>query len=297
MWLIPALFLLPCVIAANKHTNNNLRPARKNLPSMTCHITKVYVSTAEVVGQPLSKQQHYECSPVDDINGQVSDFSYIIDLPDDFVESNNDSIMAGSLFANIPGGQVVNGAVVYPFNSDITVSPSPDSFNRRRRRLVASGTRRVLVLRITALDTTNDYSASQLYKYVFDNSQPYTQPTLASQYAKMSFGKLNFVPTQYGVMEVHVPINATGASTMAVRDAAISAVVTQYGVSSITDMAEHVMFCIPPGTGNWAGSSPVVSWRIVMNNQWCGFLSGFMHEMGHNLGLLVSQKGQQKVAI
>ncbi len=291
MFLLYGILLFSHAVAATPLDSHHLRISRGvQVVSSTliCHITMECVSEGDEAGQISKQHHHYECSPVAD--GIVSDFSYSIDLPSAFVDGHQSELMAGTLFANVPKGEIVNSAIVYPFNSEITVAPAPDSFNtRHQRRLTAAiVTSRVLVLRISALDTTNTYSNSQLYNFIFDNSQPYTQPTLASQYGKLSFGKLNFVPTQYGVMEVQVPVNATGATSMTIRDAAISVVQTQYGVSSITDLADHVMLCIPPGTGNWAGSSPVQSWRVVLNDQWCGFLSGFMHEMGHNLGLLVS---------
>jgi hypothetical protein len=290
MWLTSALLIVTQVVATASSHVSNLRAARvlgADSSPLVCHIAVEFVSEGDAAGQLGTQNYHYECSPV--IDDMVSDFSYTIDIPNEFIEENQIELQDGTLFASIPSGEIVDGAVVYPFNSEITVASAPDSFSaRRRRRLQTMGTSRVLVLRISALDTTNTYSASQLYNYIFDDSEPYTQPTLTSQYGKLSFGKLNFVPTQYGVMEVQVPLNATGASTMAIRDAAIGAVQTQYGVSTITDLADHVMICIPPGTGNWAGSSPVQSWRIVMNDVWCGFLSGFMHEMGHNLGFLVS---------
>jgi hypothetical protein len=221
----------------------------------------------------------------------VSDYSYPIDLPADFVELNNDALTSGQLFANIPGGQIVNGKVVYAFNIPITLADPPETFETRHRRLQATtGAQKILVLRISANDSTNTYSASQLYNYIFSTSDPTNTPSLVTQYSRLSFGKLNFEPTMGGVIEVPVNMNANGALSSTIRDAAIAYVSSAYGVSSLTQLADHIMFCIPPGTGNWAGSSPVVSWRIVMNDQWCGFISGFMHEMGHNLGLLHSNQ-------
>lgn len=290
MNLLSLLWMLPCATDAFRPTARNPGGSQilTHKPSslLLCHISLVCTSLEDATGKINEQHNNYECSPVR--NGIVSDFSYTIDLPAYFVERNQNDILAGKLFAAIPEGRIVNGAVKYPVNTEITICPAPENF-ASRRRLTAVGTSRVLVLRISALDTTNTYSASQLYTYIFDDSQPYTQPTLSSQYGKLSFGKLNFVPTQNGVIDIQVSSNATGATSMAIRDEAITVVQSKYGVSSLTDLADHVMFCIPPGTGNWAGSSPVQSWRIVMNDQWCGFLSGFMHEMGHNLGLLVSE--------
>ncbi len=261
-------------------------------PFMVCHLAMECVSTAEAGAQ--TKTHHYnECSPVE--NGMVSDYSYPIDLPADFVEQNKDAMMSGKLFAKIPRGQIVNGKVIYPYTVKITVADSPESFEKRHRRLQATtGAQKILVLRISANDSTNTFTASQLYNYIFSTSDPINTPSLVTQYSQLSFGKLNFVPTMGGVIEVPVNMNANGALSSTIRDAAIAYVTSTYGVSSLTQLADHIMFCIPPGTGNWAGSSPVVSWRIVMNDQWCGFISGFMHEMGHNLGLLHSNQNNME---
>lgn len=268
-----------------RSATDGLRSSRGLTTSILCHITMECVSTREADGQTHQQQHHHECSPVE--NGLVSDFSYTVDLPTEFIEKNNDALLAGTLFANIPMGQIVDSAVVYPFNSEITVGTAPESFETRRRRLSASTeTRTVLVLRISANDATPAFSDQQYFNYIFDETNV-TQPTLASQYKRLSFGKLNFVPTKYGIMDVKVNMNANGATSMSIRDAAIAVVQSKYSVSTITQLADHVMLCIPPGTGNWAGSSPVMSWRLVLNDQWCGYVSALMHEMGHNLGLLV----------
>lgn len=249
--------------------------------SIVCHVTMECISLGRDGGaQHIHQNHHFECSPV--TNDTLSDFSYVIDLPKEIVAQYRSDIVGGNLFLKIPGGYISGDEVVIPENSLITTSSAPES--SQRRQLTVVGTRSILVLRISATDTTPDYSAAEIYDFIFNE----TKPTLKSQYSKCSAGKLTFLPTQYGVMEVKVDLAATGASATTLRDAAITAVTNQLGITSITSLADHVMFCIPPGTGNWAGSAPVNHWRTVLNNKWCGYLSGVMHEIGHNLGLLVS---------
>lgn len=269
------------------HNNNLLSRS-----SLKCQITVECVLSREVI---VKLQHHFQCNPVD--NGVVSDFSYQIDLPSDFAQSHLSEIQAGSLFVNIPGGRIFKRLVHIPKDSEITVTsaPKPSESVRRRRQLDAmgpsTGTRSILVLRITALDATNSFSAKEIYSYIFNDTLPIPQPSLKSQYAKLSFGKLNFVPTKYGVMDVSVNLNATEAISAALRDAAIAVVVNRHGLSSITELADFVMICLPPGTGAWASSATVGGWRTVYNDVWCGFISAQMHELGHNLGLLVRRNG------
>lgn len=250
--------------------------------SLLCHITMEYVSTDASLKLP---PEHFlTCSPVE--SGEVSDYAYPIHLSSDFIDKNQEDLLGGTLFVEIADAKIIDGSVVHNEDSLIVPTSAPESFQLRRRRLAAIDTRSVLVLRINAKDTSPYFTASEIYDFVFNE----TEPTLRSQYRKLSFGKLNFVPTDYGVMDIDVNLNAKGSSTAVIRDAAIAVVAAQARVSSIKALADHVMFCLPPGTGNWAGSSPVNSWRIVLNNKWCGYLSGMMHEMGHNLGLLVSRE-------
>jgi hypothetical protein len=277
-----AIGVISIVVAVTVASNKVvLRSSRHLGSSLVCHVTMECVSMGRVASEHIHKNHHFECSPV--TNETVSDFSYALELPDDFINKHNADLVQGTLFVTIPGGTIVGEEVVVPEDSIITSNPPPQFFNNQRRHLSVVGSRSLLVLRISAIDTTPDYSAEEIFDFIFNE----TKPTLKSQYNKCSAGKLDFLPSQYGVMEVYVNVTATGATSMFIRDAAITAVTTALGIASITSLADHVMFCIPPGTGNWAGSATVNYWRTVLNNKWCGYLSGMMHEMGHNLGLLV----------
>jgi hypothetical protein len=42
---------------------------------------------------------------------------------------------------------------------------------------------------------------------------------------------------------------------------------------------------MPPGTsGTWKAYGYVGWYRTVFNNDWCGYPSALVHEIGHNLG-------------
>jgi len=49
---------------------------------------------------------------------------------------------------------------------------------------------------------------------------------------------------------------------------------------------------MPAGmAGAWVAYGYVYWYRTVFNNEWCGFVSAAVHEIGHNLGMAHSSKG------
>jgi hypothetical protein len=65
----------------------------------------------------------------------------------------------------------------------------------------------------------------------------------------------------------------------------IAALNAEFGVSSPTLLATHVMFCLPPNTMAGIAYANAPGWRSVYSDVWCTYVSGQMHEIGHNLGL------------
>ena len=53
--------------------------------------------------------------------------------------------------------------------------------------------------------------------------------------------------------------------------------------SSPSQIADHVMYCLPPETMSGIAYAYKNSWNSVYSNEWCNYVSGQMHEIGHNL--------------
>lgn len=52
---------------------------------------------------------------------------------------------------------------------------------------------------------------------------------------------------------------------------------------------------MPGGTaGTWVAYGYVAWYRTVYNNEWCGYVSAAVHEIGHNIGLYHSSKGSEE---
>jgi hypothetical protein len=85
---------------------------------------------------------------------------------------------------------------------------------------------------------------------------------------------------------------STGKGDWAMQNAITAALKQNFGVSSPAALADHVMYCLPPGTMNGIAYAYVNSWMSVYSDQWCGSLSGQMHEIVHNLNLAhANEKG------
>jgi hypothetical protein len=177
--------------------------------------------------------------------------------------------------------------------------------NERRHLLGVSGTRTILVVRVIANNRATTARESSLASAVFDDSV-----NVATQYKACSNGKLNFVKAtskelngnnkagdtgiSRGVTTVRVNLS-TSKGDRAMRNAVTAALNRNFGVSSPGALADHVMYCIPAGTMDGIAYAYIGSWMSVYSNEWCGSLSGQMHEIGHNLRLAhANEKGTYK---
>jgi hypothetical protein len=114
---------------------------------------------------------------------------------------------------------------------------------------------------------------------------------MSSQYRSCSANKLNFVDG--GGIEVRLDSPGSSFSKPSeLVDAAVRKVMQAKGVSSLTSLADKVVFCQPGVVGGWLAVAPVNHWRMSFNDEWCTSLSASIHEMGHSIGLLHSGEGE-----
>jgi len=65
-------------------------------------------------------------------------------------------------------------------------------------------------------------------------------------------------------------------------------------VDQITSLADRIMFCAPPGTGDWVAAAGLNHWRAQFNDAWCRSMTATMHELGHTIGLVHANKNGVK---
>lgn len=161
------------------------------------------------------------------------------------------------------------------------------------------GTRSVKVIRVSVLDSQVTATAQELEQTLFGG----TGVSFVSQYDACSFGQLNWIPspstnlglTESPVIDVQLdnPAWSYDSPSAVVSEAQIVLKET-FHLDSAADLADNVMFCLPPGIGfpsggnetsgvknkdNWAASAGVNYFRSTYNNEWCTSLTATMHEL------------------
>ena len=170
-------------------------------------------------------------------------------------------------------------------SSKATGAGSLDPADLIWNRNLATVVKKVLVLRIQAADASTTASETQLADDVFGAAGDVFN--LKSQYNQCSYGQLQFdkatsnalVGTD-GVYTVTLPTTIiTGAADNPIAWAAVNKATAELG--TLTNFADHVMVCMPPGTsGGWIAYAYINHWLSVYNNAWCGYPSGLLHEFG-----------------
>jgi hypothetical protein len=178
-------------------------------------------------------------------------------------------------------------------------------------RALQSGTRTVLAVRILLTDGQYNFAdQTGLSNDVFGNGVDTSN--LKSQYAACSANKLIFdkapnrsmtsnpndgtTAISNGVVDIKVALAVAPRIDGAIVNAVTTKINSVFGVTSPNQLANHVMYCLPSGTMDGIAYAYINSWNSVYSNEWCNYVSGQMHEIGHNLGYAHSNEGGQSYA-
>jgi hypothetical protein len=130
--------------------------------------------------------------------------------------------------------------------------------DKKGARVLVSGTRQVLAVRVIANDRSTTSSLSTMSDKIFGTNADTIN--LVERYDSCSYGQLVMEPYRGttekgfniddGVVEVVIDMNVEGVNDGGVRDAARAAATEKLG--DLSSQFDHVMFCLPPGTaGGW----------------------------------------------
>jgi len=270
----------------------NLRPAVRRLEKpTTCFSTLL----SEVQHEDNHHESHIECE-------QEDGTMYAIPMSDEEVNQHKYDIAIGKSQAILPAGTMINeqsGKMTIPPGLQVSFEQRSDNTPwGDRRRLAVTGTRSVLVVRIEAADATTGFSEAALSDSVFGTSGDAVN--LKSQFTACSHDVLNFQEaTGTGIIGGATTVTvstSTSEGDSAMRNAATTALNDKFGVSSPTQIADHVMYCLPPATMTGIAYAGVYSWYSVYRNEWCNYVSVQLHEIGHNIGFGHSWDGNTEYA-
>ncbi len=161
------------------------------------------------------------------------------------------------------------------------------------RRFLApmSGDLNTLVVRVNANNASPGATAQAISDDVFNDEY-----CLKSQFGRCSYNKLtiqeyipgsNGVPTSApGVLDIYIDHNVTtdASSRGQAQQKANDELVSLFGTSP-NNVVDLVLFCMPPGMGNWLAYAYIGRWDSYYNDYWCQKSSSQMHEVGHSIGL------------
>jgi hypothetical protein len=238
---------------------------------VVCRVTTAETFYANQDGSTTSQHQT-ACIPV--TNGSESDDLYNLNLPVNVASKYTSAIAKGILHLSIKGafldGEDVNlsNATAY---DEVQVFSSRSGVTN-----YAMGTHTIALVRVSVSDASPTGTATDMKNAFFDSDI-----STSNQYKACSFGQLNWDPAQVGVLEVTInqPISSFATGT-AIVTAAQNQIKSSMGLASVTDLADRIVFCVPPGTGSWAGNAGINHWRVQLNDNWCLSLSASIHEIG-----------------
>lgn len=158
-----------------------------------------------------------------------------------------------------------------------------------RKLAVVTGTKSILVVRIIASGVGPSPSELELSDSVFGNNVDGNGAdlvTVKSQYDACSHGKINFVEAndrdgnngvriRHGAVTISVT-NSVNEQDYVIRNAVTNKFYSVFGVYP-NALADHVMYCMPPGAMNGIAYAFVNSYLSVYNDLWCTYVTAQMH--------------------
>jgi len=274
--------LLLCVVTCLA-TSKTIR--RKLGESILCRV--ILVDTQFAVGNmTVGEQEEFACSLVYD---DIEDDDLIpMRLPPNIVFREMDDLYVRVSHPSI--SEPSNLLQAHDAKFEIVEGP-PHIHRRSLQAALGVGSMSVAVLRVSTIDSSPTVSKSQMERVLDESDSPFM-----NQFRKCSTGVMRFRRANAGVIDVTVQERVStfrenrGLLVSAAQDLAK----LQLGASTMTDIADRILVCLPPGTGTWAAVAAMRYFRAVFNDKWCQSLSATMHELGHTLGLSHSNEQGEK---
>jgi len=220
--------------------------------ALKCRVTAVDTMYITAKGTVASREQT-SCIPI--IDDEETDDILNLDLPDDIADQNRKAIDRGDLYMSISGASILGEDVLLPEYPAFLILEPPEL--RRQLETFTSGDRTMAVIRVSTTDKSPKFSKNALLSGLFGNGI-----NMKTQYEACSFGKLTWKLAPAGLVDVRInqPI-ADFTSGTSIVTAATKQLKAEMGLSSLSSLADKVIYVVPEGTGSWIASAGVGSWR------------------------------------
>eukprot|EP00977_Amphora_coffeiformis_P024571 scaffold16330_cov172-Amphora_coffeaeformis.AAC.5 len=272
-----AIFIL-VVLSATRTSAKLSGSSVSSRPGLiVCRITvedTIYQSDAPY----LYSLEQTVCVPVND--GVEYPETYRVQLPNHMTKLFHREIQMGRLHVAITKASIEHDAIVT--TPETTFSVVNEEYDRSQRYLQdetnyrhAFGRKRYMLVRISTSDSEPMYTLDHMVKRFTDATEG-----MEAQYLDCSKQQVQFEMT--GAYDVQLPSNLETyeASPRWLREAAVEQIMVEHNIARFPeDVADHVLFCIPPGTGSWVANAATGHWRTQYNDHWCLSLSAVMHEV------------------
>jgi len=264
-------------------TNSNLRGKSRRLDldnSLLCRVT-VFGTMFASDDDTAAKEQHdIRCVPI--VDGKETDLDFPIQVSEELLEKHEEEIASGTLMVTLSDSWIdENEELISGESPEITVMDTSDGRYRhlqeRHRQMTEFKT--LAIIRVSTTDRSPTGSASSKTK--IQNAMFGNGINFQTQYDACSFGKLKWSLAE-DVFDVQLDgsMASYGNDSARIVTAVQQKVKATRGISGVDTIADKVIMCLPPGTGEWAASAGVNHWRVQSNDAWCTSLSGTMHELG-----------------
>jgi hypothetical protein len=223
-------------------------------------------------------------------DGEETDYDYSLDLPADLFEAHKKELYSGTLLVSVDGAFIENNEIFLTVDAEFKVVDA-DAEHMRHLTLSqpATGNRGIYVVRVCTTDSCPIPSLGDIKNRISTT----TGPSIRNQYAACSFNQLTFYLEDAIDLTIDRSVGSFNGNSVDLMYYAEAYLREQTGVTSVKELGDHLVYVLPPGTGNWLGYAPMNHFRVVTNNEWGLSMSVVMHELGHNLGLPHSGQGSE----